>query len=75
MNFWTMIVLIVAICVVSDIIKSRNNNDLNEIEKSNENLSKLLEHLKNRVENLETIILEKERTKRFAEMGKNQETI
>lgn len=66
MNFWTMIVLIVAICVVSDIIKSRNNNDLNEIEKSNENLSKLLEHLKNRVENLETIILEKERTRRFA---------
>lgn len=66
MNFWTMIVLIVAICVVSDIIKSRNNNDLNEIEKSNENLSRLLEHLKNRVENLETIILEKERTRRFA---------
>jgi hypothetical protein len=71
MNFWTMIVLIVAICVVSDIIKSRNNNDLNESERSNENLSKLLEHLKNRVENLETIVLEKERTNRFTEMGRN----
>ena len=70
MNFWTMIVLIVAICVVSDIIKSRNNNDLNEIEKSNENLSRLLEHLKNRVENLETIILEKERTRRFLGLEK-----
>ena len=70
MNFWTMIVLIVAICVISDIIKSRNN-DLNKSEKSNEELSKLLGHLKNRVENLETIILEKERTKRFVEMGMN----
>jgi hypothetical protein len=71
MNIWTMIVLIVAICVISDIIKSKNNNDLNESEKSNENLSKLLGNLKNRIENLETIILEKERTKRFVKIGKN----
>jgi hypothetical protein len=49
MNIWTMVVLIVAICVISDIIKSRNNNDLNESEKSDENLSMLLGRLKNRI--------------------------
>ena len=70
MNIWTMIVLIVAICVISDIIKSRNNNGLNKSENSGEDLSMIIGRLKNRVENLETIILEKERTRRFAEMGK-----
>lgn len=67
MDLWTMIVSIVAICAISDIIKSRNNN-LNESVKSNENLSKLLDPLKNRIENLETIVLEKERTRRFEEI-------
>ena len=65
MNLWTMIVLIVAICVISDIIKSRNNG-VNVSEKSNEDVSRILACLKKRVENLETIVLERERTKRFA---------
>lgn len=68
MNLWTMIVSIVAICAISDIIKSRNNNYLNELKKPNKDLLKLLEPLKNRIENLETIVLEKERTRRFEEI-------
>ena len=64
MNIWTMIVLIVAICAISNIIKSHNSSELNDSEKSVEHLSRVLEHLKIRVENLETIILEKERIRR-----------
>lgn len=65
MDLLTMIVLIVAICVISNIFKSQKNIS-NESVKSNENLSNLLGRLKNRIENLETIVLEKERTRRFA---------
>ena len=68
MNIWTMIVLIAAICVMSNIVKSRNNHSLNESIKTDEDVLKLLGRLKNRVENLETIVIEKERTKRFTEI-------
>jgi hypothetical protein len=68
MNLWTMIVLIVAICAISDIIKKRNNNYLNESEKSKEEISKFLVRLKNRIENLETIVLEQERNSRFTKL-------
>ena len=68
MNIWTMIVLIAAICVIGNIIKSRNNHSLNESIKTDEDVLKLLGRLKNRVENLETIVIEKERTKRFTEI-------
>lgn len=68
MNLWTMIVLIVAICVIGDIIKSRKNNQPNKFEKPREDISNLVYRLKKRIENLETIVLEKERNRRFAEM-------
>jgi hypothetical protein len=67
MNLWTMIVMIVAICVIGDIIKSRRNMEISE-SKTGEDLSGVLGSLKSRVENLETIILEKERTRRFDEI-------
>jgi hypothetical protein len=66
MNLWTMIVLIVAICVVGDIIKIRYKK-LSDMEKPASEASNLLSRLMKRVENLETIVLEKERTKRFEE--------
>ena len=68
MNLWTMIVFIVAICVIGDILKSRNNNRINKSAIPDENISMVLASLKKRVENLETIVLEKERNRRFAEM-------
>ena len=71
MDLLTMIVLIVAICVISNTYKSRKNNESNEMKESNESTSKLILSLKNRIENLETIVLERERAKRFAGMEKN----
>ena len=68
MNIWTMIILIAAICVISNIVKSRNNHSLNESIKTDEDVLKLLGHLKKRVENLETIVIEKENTRRFTEI-------
>ena len=68
MNIWTMIILIAAICVISNIVKSRNNHSLNESIKTDEDVLKLLGHLKKRVENLETIVIEKEKTRRFTEI-------
>ncbi|GEM_PF-2794155 len=66
MNLWTMIVMIVAICVIGDIVKSRRNIGISE-SKTGEDLSGLLGRFKRRIENLETIVLEKERTKPFDE--------
>jgi hypothetical protein len=67
MDIWTMIVLVVAICVAGDIIKSRRNKEISE-SKTSEDLSGLLGRLKSRVENLETIVIEKEKTRRFEEL-------
>ncbi|NLD38462.1 MAG: hypothetical protein GX654_16505 [Desulfatiglans sp.] len=67
MNLWTMIVMIVAICVIGDIIKLRNKK-LNDMEKPASEASNLLTRLMKRIENLETIVLEKERTKQFDEL-------
>ena len=68
MNIWTMIVLIVAICVIRNIVKSRNNHSLNGSIKTDEDVLKLLDRLKKRIENLETIVIEKENTRRFTEI-------
>ena len=68
MNIWTMIILIAAICVISNIVKSRNNHSLNESIKTDEDVLKLLDRLKKRIENLETIVIEKENTRRFTEI-------
>ncbi len=70
MNLWTMIVSIVAICVIGDIIKSRYKN----MGKSTIPNNEILEHLnrlKTRIENLETIVIEKEKNRRFEGLGDN----
>ncbi len=70
MNLWTMIVMIVTICVIGDIFKTHIKK-LNGSEKSYTEVSKLLDRLMRRVENLETIVIEKENTRRFEEIEKN----
>lgn len=62
-----MIVLIVVISVISDMAKSKNNNNVDESKEPNEDLSQHIGPLKDRVANLETIILEKERNKEFTD--------
>jgi hypothetical protein len=61
-----MIVMIVAICVIGDIVKTRNKK-LSDMEKPASGDSNLLSRLMKRVENLETIVIGKERTRRFKE--------
>ena len=73
MDIWTMIVLIVAISVISDKAKSKNTNNVDESIEPSEDLSQHIGPLKERVANLETIILEKERVDRFSELGKTDE--
>jgi hypothetical protein len=68
MDFWTMIVLIVTIGAISDIIKTKKDNDTEKAKKYNEDESQIIARLKDRVANLETIILEKERVKRFEDL-------
>ena len=70
MDFWTMIVILVLIGMISDIYKSRYKKDTDETEKTDEDVYELLSRLKDRVANLETIILEKERNNRFNELKK-----
>lgn len=65
MDLWTMIVLIVAISVIKDIIKSRNMEKRYEPERPAEDYSLVIEMLKDRVANLETIVLERDRERRF----------
>ena len=71
MDVWTMIVIIVAIGAVRDIIKSGYNPVSNRPENCDEATSKILSCLKSRVENLETIVLEKDRNSRFTGIVKN----
>ena len=68
MDIWTMIVLIATISLISDIVKTKNNNNAGESTKSDENISQHISPLEDRVANLETIILEKERVDRFAKL-------
>ena len=66
MNLWTMIVIIVAIGVVKDIIIARNKQNSNEPENGDNKSSGTITRLKHRIENLETLVLEKDRRRRFA---------
>ncbi len=65
MDFWTMIVLIAAIGAISDIIKTKRNNDIKKGKRNDNEVSQIVTGLNKRIENLETIILEKERIRRF----------
>jgi len=65
MDLWTMIILLALIGVISDHCKSKYKKEVDETKNSQEKDSVLLSGLKDRVANLETIILEKERIKRF----------
>ena len=70
MNLWTMIVIIVAIGTFSEICKTRIRANEEESEESIKEISQHLSRLKDRVANLETIVLEKERNKQFSDLEK-----
>ncbi|MFC1891598.1 hypothetical protein ACFLZT_04330 [Thermodesulfobacteriota bacterium] len=68
MNLWTAAVVIVAIAALTKIIRSRNRYQSNRSEEVIDDISKRVSGLENRMANIETIVLDKEKEKKFADL-------
>ena len=68
MSFWTAIVIIVAIGTISEIYRSRLKANSVKAEESYQKLSQRIVSLEERMANLETIVLEKEKSRKFSEL-------
>ena len=66
MNLWTAIVIIVAIGAVSEIYRSRLKASADKAEATFNKLAQRMARLEERMGNLETIVLEKEKERRFS---------
>ncbi len=65
MGFWTAIVIIVAIGTFSEVYRVRLKAGSKEIEKLLEQLTQRMTRIEERMANLETIVLEKEKERKF----------
>ena len=65
MSFWSAIVIIVAIGAISEIYRSRLKAGSKEVEKFLEQLTQRMTRIEERMANLETIVLEKEKERKF----------
>jgi hypothetical protein len=68
MDFFTMIVLIAVIGSLSKIYRHRIAASADESKETIDYLKKHIERLENRMANVETIVIEEEIEKRFAEL-------
>ena len=68
MNFWTAAVIIVAIGTFSEVYRTRLKAISKKSEKLLADFSQRITRLESRMANLETIVLEKERTKQFSDL-------
>lgn len=68
MSFWTAIVIIVAIGVLSEMYKVRLKASLRKSEEYFEKLSQRTSRIEERMANIETIMLDKERQKDFRDL-------
>ena len=68
MNVFTMIVIIVAIVAFNKSYRYRMRTGAQESVKSVEYLMRHIDNLEDRLANLETIVIEKERERRFANL-------
>jgi hypothetical protein len=68
MNFWTAIVIIVAIGTLSEIYRSRFKANAVKTEESYHKLTQRMVSLEERMANLETIVLEKEKIRKFSDL-------
>ena len=66
MSFWTAIVIIVAISALSQIFRARLKATEEKSEASTNNLVQRLTRLEDRIANLETIVVDKERAEKFS---------
>ena len=68
MSFWTAIVIIVAIGTISEVYRSRLKAHSVKAEESYEKLVQRMVRLEERMANLETIVLESEKKRKFSEL-------
>ncbi len=65
MSFWTAIVIIVAIGSFAEVYRARLKTGAREVEKLLESLTERMARIEERMANLETIVLEKEKERKF----------
>ena len=68
MNTMTAVVLIVAIGTFGGLYRARLKANSQKTDKDFEDLSQRVSHLEDRIANLETLILEKEKSKQFSDL-------
>jgi hypothetical protein len=68
MSFWTAIVIIVAIGTLSEVYRSRLKANAVRTEASYQKLTQCMVSLEERMANIETIVLEKEKSRKFSEL-------
>ena len=68
MSFWTAIVIIVAIGTISEIYRSRLKATSVKTEESYKKLTQRIVSLEERMANLETIVIEKEKSRKFSDL-------
>lgn len=66
MSFWTAVVIIVAIGTISEVYRSRLKADASKSQEVFDNITQRVARLEDRMANLETIVLEKEKAKKFS---------
>ena len=68
MNTMTAVVLIVAIATFGGLYRARLKVNSQKTDKDFEDLSRRVSRLEDRIANLETLILEKEKSKQFSDL-------
>lgn len=68
MSFWTAAVIIVAITTFGTLYRTRIKARTRQSNEISESISQRIERLEERMANLETIVLEKEKAKQFSDL-------
>ena len=68
-----ILTFIVAIATFREIYKSRTGTNAKESEKDHKIFLRHIDRLKDRVANLETIVLEREKIKQFTDLGNSKD--
>jgi len=68
MNFWTAAVIIVTITTFGTIYRTRLKAGAQQSNETSESLLQRIDRLEERMANLETIVLEKEKAKQFSDL-------
>jgi len=68
MSFWTAAVIIAAIIAAGRVFRSRHLHDPTRSDKEFENISQRMGKLEDRMANIETIVLDREKEKKFTDL-------